>query len=239
MDLKEIRKKFVELSGRYDLVVDTTDYEDAGADFYIREGSKFLDRRAEITESEAIKFKNVSEGDFYVTFDLCRTIHEVWFYDAGERGQLKDATRKELLTKFPKLLSTMETGVPAMYLPINVRIADGSDTPPIGFLEYVDIEGEELTGIIFPPLDRDGIMSIVGKFYSAELVSNASTNYWSSNHSMLLVWAALYHVEISYRNTEGAKDWLSAITLHLDDLFKDRVEQESGTLKQLGGRDNE
>ena len=239
MNLKEIRTQLVTLSGRIDLVEDEVGYVDNGADFFIQEGSKFLDRRAEITESEASKFVTVAEEDFYVTFDLCRAIHEVWFYDANGRVKLEEATSDKLKGLFPQLLTQDRTGVPAYYLPINVRVADGSDTPPVGFMNFVDITGEDVDGILFPPVDRAGTLEIVGKFYSSPLTQDTSTNYWSGLHSMLLIWAALYHLEISYRNTEGAKDWMSAISLTLDDLFKDKVEQSSHNLRQMGGREND
>ena len=42
MDLLQARKTFRDLSGRHDLV--NEDGSDAGIDFYINEGRKFLDR---------------------------------------------------------------------------------------------------------------------------------------------------------------------------------------------------
>ena len=44
MNLKEIREQFVKRSGRYDLVSSTTNWTDNGADFFIRNGQKLLDR---------------------------------------------------------------------------------------------------------------------------------------------------------------------------------------------------
>ena len=239
MNLKEIRTKLVEISGRADLVESYSSMEDAGADFYIQAGSKLLDQLADITESVASRFVNIAEGDFYVTFDLCRAIHEVWVYANGGRAKLVKADSAQLKAMFPQLLINSSKGIPAYYLPINVRIADGSDTPPVGYLNYVNITGEEVDGILFPPCDQDAVLEIVGRFYSAPLVNNNSKNYWSSNHPMLLVWAALYCLEVSYRNTEGARDWYNSITLNLDSLFKDKVEQESQDLTQLGGKEND
>ena len=40
------RQKFVELSGHYDLVTDTTSWDDNGADFYIDAAEEYLDFRS-------------------------------------------------------------------------------------------------------------------------------------------------------------------------------------------------
>lgn len=43
MNLKEIRSLFIKRNGRFDLVVDTTDYVDNGANFFIQAGQRILD----------------------------------------------------------------------------------------------------------------------------------------------------------------------------------------------------
>ena len=42
MNYKDVRDKFVEISGRYDLITATN--EDNGADFFLNAGQKYLDR---------------------------------------------------------------------------------------------------------------------------------------------------------------------------------------------------
>jgi len=42
-------------------------------------------------------------------------------------------------------------------------------------------------------------------------------------------------MEVFYRNTEGAKDWLGALDLDLMDLDKLRVDQESAEVTQMEG----
>ena len=61
---------------------------------------------------------------------------------------------------------------------------------------------------------------------TAELDDDTDENYWSIEHPMLLLYAALYEMEVSYRNTEGAKDWDLALSRELADLDKDTVEEE-------------
>ena len=55
MNLLQIRTKFRDISGRFDLV--NSDYSDNGADFYINEGRKFLDRLGEVQKSWASCFR--------------------------------------------------------------------------------------------------------------------------------------------------------------------------------------
>ena len=59
MNLIEIRTMFRDISGRYDLV--NTDLSDNGADIYIQQGQKSLERRTNYTPSTATVFKDIAE----------------------------------------------------------------------------------------------------------------------------------------------------------------------------------
>jgi hypothetical protein len=82
MTLLEVRKKLVELSGKYDLVIDTVDWVDNGANFYINAGQRWLDRKLDDKYTVQRKFATVASGNVGVTFDWCRTILQVWINDA-------------------------------------------------------------------------------------------------------------------------------------------------------------
>ena len=75
MNLLQLRVKFREISGRFDLVND--DGSDNGADFFINEGRKYLDRLDETQKSWASCFRWLEIGKFSVSFPYCRAIKEV------------------------------------------------------------------------------------------------------------------------------------------------------------------
>ena len=91
MNLLEIRKKFVELTGRYDLVADYAgeDYSDAGADFFIRAASAFLDSRVDIDKSSMRYQKDILYEDFFLTFPKCRAIESVYASSSSNRIKLE------------------------------------------------------------------------------------------------------------------------------------------------------
>jgi hypothetical protein len=97
MNLLELRTQFVKISGRYDLVVDTTDWVDNGADFYINAGQNFLDRLRDTPKAQNTIFTALDAGEWYVTFARCRSIREVWIN--MENSQLLSARPiRELLS---------------------------------------------------------------------------------------------------------------------------------------------
>lgn len=239
MNLGDIRTQFGELSGRLDLLELDADGK-AGADVYIDAGSKMLDRMADIESSSAVVYKEVAAGDFYLELSQVRSIFEVWLYANGRSYQLKEGTREQLRGYFPSLLTADNRGIPAWYHTANMRVADlNTDTPAEGFLNHVDFSKEFYNGIIFPPIDQAGVFEIGGNFYSNPLESLTDENYWTMHNPFLLIWAALYHMEVAYRNTEGSKDWLTAITQNLTMMEFDHVEQGMKNLRQLGGREND
>ena len=238
MNLGEIRTQFGALSGRLDLIAEGDDGS-VGADVYIKQGSKMLDRMADIESSHSVVFRTVEAGDYYLEVSNVRAIHEVWLYTGGKTFKLKEGTKEQLRGYFPGLLANSDRGIPAWYHTANMRVDELSDTSLEGFLNHVDFSGEYYNGIIFPQVADEGIFEIDGNFYSTELINSTDENYWSVENPFLLVWAALYHMEVSYRNSEGAKDWMAAITQNLTMLEFDHVEQGAINLRQMGGREND
>jgi len=78
MDLVSLRTLFTTLSGRYDLVVDATDFANNGADFFIQGGQKLLESLIITPKSEARVLKLIGSGDSRISLSNCQSIHEVW-----------------------------------------------------------------------------------------------------------------------------------------------------------------
>lgn len=236
MNLLEIRKKFIELSGRFDLVVDITDYVDNGADFYIREGSKLLDQLNDSGAEEGTVFYNVKVGDYYLFIPELRVVEEVWAYNSEKRFQLEETNRVGLWEYFPNKLLSSDYTLPTKYYPGSFKVGntESNDRVP-DFMIRLSDEGDVPNGIIFQPTDTALTIEVIGKFFSSKLERDCDTNFWSIHYPLLLTWASLYNLEVSYRNSEGAKDWMSAIELRLFYISKDKVDQDSINVKQMQG----
>jgi len=78
MTLLEIRTQFIKLSGRADLVVDETDYINAGANFFIQSGQRHLQSLILTTKSEARILRRLATNANRISFTDCQSIFDVW-----------------------------------------------------------------------------------------------------------------------------------------------------------------
>jgi len=232
MDLLGIRQQFIKFSGRYDLA--TTGIEDfdtdAGANFFINAGMRFLDRRFYHAKTVGRRFDQVAANTWYLTFQNCRSVKEIWCNSDEERWQLRRYDYDTIRNSYPDLVSATNTGEPKFYCPVWIRSIDATDIAALGaFFNYVKTDDDgTYNGILWmPPTDDSYVIETIGHFNFVDLSDNDDENYWTTVAPATLIKAALYQLEVSYRNTEGAKDWLAAITLEGQGMEFDAVEQES------------
>jgi hypothetical protein len=240
MNLLQIRTKFRELSGRFDLV--NSDGSDAGAGFYINEGRKFLDRMDETQKSWGTCFRFMEIGQGSVQFPYCRAIKEVWVATATGKRQLEKKRIQDLmegyLTGYP---TTYTNGTPEYYSPCISRMVPENVTTNTleAFIGLVDIpsgNAAEFNAILVNVPTKEKLTVIInGLFYSAELINDTDQNYWSAVHPMLLYMAAMRQVEINNRNTQGVNDWSSAIATDMKQLGMDLVEEIISESSQMEG----
>lgn len=237
MTLVELREQFVKLSGLYNLVVDTTDWVDNGADFYIQAGQNYLDRRRDTPKSFNTIFEELATGGWYLTFSGCRSIREVWINNTEGRSKLTKKDLSWLYQEYSALVSATDAGTPLYYCPARLRSTDKTDQTNLGtFFNYVKADSDDLRGIlILGPPNEAIVVEVQGLFYSDALTADESESYWTINWPETLIKAALYQVEVFNRNTEGMKDWIFAIDLDLEGLDKDMVEEETSTITQIKG----
>lgn len=240
MNLGEVRAAFKTRSGRYDLVA--ADGSDNGADFYINAGQKLLDRLSDVRKGYAKHYDTIESGDWYLIFQHCRAVQTVFMSDDDARWELGKLDEEDIMVNYlTEKISELDTGAPDYFAPALLREStDGADVviSKIGDTEYSEagITHFEYNGIIWtPPSDGDYTVEVRGLFYSPELSADADESYWSVAEPMALLMAALQRLEVSYRNTEGANDWLNAIKLELDGISKDAVEEESALINQMEG----
>lgn len=238
MNLLEIRKMFKSLSGRHDLV--NEDYSNDGADLFINEGRKFLDRMDETQKSWATRFASLALDDLYVTFPYCRAIKEVWAASATtSRWQLEKKDLQDLIEGYLKgLPAEMGSGVPLYYSPCITRsIPPGAVLSSFEeFLGYVEVASSDYNAVLINvPTSENLTLIIHGLFYSPELVEDEDTNYWSEVHPLLLYMSTMRQIEIVNRSTQGVNDWTNAITVEMKQLGMDLVEELIAEVSQMEG----
>ena len=242
MTLLAVREQFVKITGRYDLVVDTTDWEDNGADFYINAGQLYLDRLETFKKSYSRVFEEVLVDEWYKLFQSCRAIKDVWISNSdGEKWKLTKVSFDILRAAYAEDPANLDTGSPLYYAPINIRrspeTAATVTVDYFGATEYTEaVDHYEYNGLVFlPPADGTYTLEINGLFYHPKLEDDADTNYWTEVNPLVLVMAASRALEVVYRNTEGVNDWNNAIKSELFGLGIDLVEEESAEISEMEG----
>ena len=239
MNLLQIRTKFRELSGRFDLV--NSDYSDAGADFFINEGRKFLDRLDTNQKSFASCFRFVELGFYAVSVPYCRAIKEVWAATSSVRWRLEKKNLQALITEYlTGLPSSRSTGTPLYFSPTISRYIPEGETADsfesfIGWVEIPSGDAHEYNTVILNvPVSEKTVIEVKGLFYSKELLLETDQNYWTVTNPMLLIMAAMRQTEIINRNTQGVNDWTNAIAVDMKQLGMDYVEEIIAEVTSIG-----
>ena len=240
MNLLEIRTQFVKTSGRYDLVVDSVDYADNGADFYINAGQKFLDQLVTVPDSQANIFFAPIAGEYTITVDKsCRAIYEVWANDSESRWPLNKLELADFKYRYNKPVSSITSSAPCDYTFMDMRsISPDAQSSLAEFLSKTAVEGSGFgyRGIVFgPQFDTTYVIEVIGLFGQILLSSDEDSNFWSFKYPHLLIMAALYKLEVLSRGTENAKNWLSAIQADVQLIDFDVVNEESYDIDQMEG----
>jgi hypothetical protein len=219
------------------------DGSDAGMDFYINEGRKFLDRLDETQKSWGSYFTLADIGDFIIKFPYCRAIKEVWIATVSDgRWQLTKKSLQDLTEGYlTGLIASRTNGTPlyyapgiTRYIPENVPIADMGDLND--FVEVPSDNAYEYNCILLNvPTDKQLMVDVRGLFYSAELVNDPDKNYWSEAHPMLLYMATMRQMEIVQRNPSGVTSWTNSILTELQQLGKDLVDEIVSEVSQMEG----
>lgn len=239
MNLLEIRTQFAKLSGRYDLV--TSLFADAGADYFINAGIKFLDREAEFDKDISKFFKQFAVGDYFAEFENYRTTDRVWFATSSGRCELEYLAPAAMQTKYGTEPYVDVTGGTSAYftMAITRSVPEGQALDVIGnYGDEIKVDGSQVSKqglLIMPPTDTAGMIEVWGKYQTSWPSSDSGTNFWFDSFEDIAVNAALYKLEVSYRNTAGASDWLAAIKLDLLGIERDTIEDDVNRAEEMEG----
>lgn len=236
MEYWEIRKKFVEISGRYDLV-DPTTWEDNGADFYLNMGQKVLDRYTDSKKAIARYPFELTSGIIIVKTPGIRSIREVWIANADGKRRLACIPTDQFRWGFAKESNLLETGAPLYYTPAIFRSFPDELISVTGLYDVEDLllAGTHYTYngiIVMPPPDGTYTITIWGLFYSpilsASLV-NASwvqtKSYWTEDEPETLLEAALSRLATFAGNVTSAKEHKEAMLEDLRNIDFDAVDE--------------
>ena len=262
MTLVLARQHLVELSGRYDLVVDNINWADNGADFFIRSGQRWLDRNSAIYQSGAKYFKTLAQGAWYDLIPDCRAIQEVWISNpSGSKWKLQRRDYGDILYEVsitsgqatdPLVPLTIyqgnslvdpggiSAGAPINYTPVVLRtVPDSGGIATIdqfGPVNYTGNNQYDVDGVIFlPPVNVGHVLEVHGLFYQPKLVNDGDRNFWTEKEEFTLILAACRAIEVSLRNQQGVADWESAIASELRGMEFDLVDEESSETHSMRG----
>ncbi len=240
MNLLQLRQKLRTESGRFDLV--NSDGTDNGADFYIYEGSRHLDRLETVEKSLAYNYSNLPINHYFIPIPFCRAVQEVWVFNLSARWQLEKKTFQWLRSEYAQTFLQSDSGSPLYYAPVNVRTVPAVEDIPgtlavmASGMDVIGTSDHDYNGIIVLPRTSAALnVEIGGLFYQPEMVADTDWNYWSHQHPLLLIMATSRHLEVMNRNTQGVNDWDRAISTYITGIGKDDVEGQIAEYNEMEG----
>lgn len=240
MPLLDVRKQFIEYTGRYDLVLDTIDYDNNGADTFIVAGQRWLDRTYEVNGSKGRDDSLLEIGAWFSLVPEVRVIESVWVsLLTGERYFLEYLPMKDYRASFAKDAPQITNGRTTYYTPVFFQKV------PTSYDALIDVVGSNTylvptpvgyNGLLFmPPTEAQINLEVHGKFYQPKLENNTDTNLWTEAYPTALVLAACRQVEISYRNQQGVRDYEAGLDGELRGAEFDLVDSETNNMPRLKG----
>ncbi len=232
MNFAEVKAHLRALSGRYDLVDD--DPNDT-VSMLINQACHHLDRLTEHQKSAGSHFALLAAGNFHLLIPQCRAVKEVWAYKSdGERWQIYKMPLQDLITSY--MSGTPTNGTTLYYSPVITRkIPKDADLSSfasyLAYLDTITTAATDLNGIaVIPPPDVDIVIEVRGLFYSSVLEENSDSNFWTVNHPLTLIKAALREIEIFNQNQSKVEGWDKALAIDIDQINKDLVSEQVAEL---------
>ena len=103
-----------------------------------------------------------------------------------------------------------------------------------GFVDILSGDHFAYNSILMAPPTNERIqLEIRGLFYTDQLSEDTDKSYWSEVHPDVLIMAAMRHLEVINRNTQGVNDWDKAISAEVSGIGKDLVEELIAEVSQI------
>lgn len=248
LTLIQLRQKIVEQNSRRDLV-NPSDWSDNGIDYFINAGIKYLDNHQLSPKSMAWYKQDFVVNDFRLKVQNLLSIKEVWMVTTtSDRWQLKKRALGYMMETYKDYsIAVSDSGAPIDFCMVVPRLA-----PEQKDLTSDNYEDEFTYGwetILFaneddghfgyrmiwwmPKVDVAGTVEILGVFQSDPLTDDDQYNFWTKNYEEVVIEATNYILEMTYRNTQGMKDRLFAITDLLTGVDHNLVEEDMSNIIQM------
>ncbi len=218
-NLLDARLRFRLDTGRADLVAEDGGDSITGADRFINDAQRWLDLHYYHLKPLTVYDATLSEDEDSITVTDCISIEEIWITDPDKgKTRVIKMPYREMHRLYPEAVEEIEASRPIYFTADSIQ--DKPNTTPT-----------QNTILFRPPADVDYTVEIHGRFYETKLVNAADYSWWTANHVALLVLVACYHLEKHYRNTQGQRDVMFAITEYVHGLGKHRVEEEISNMR--------
>lgn len=203
MSAAAVYEQFIRLSGRKDLELENPQGTPRAFEF-INTGQRWLDDRLDPQELLQIFDFTLGAGDTDLTLaESVRYLEWLQVLDTAGWRELEQWPLKEFRLQ-PFTAPDPLPGSPRAYA----------------------LDQENLVHIA-PQADKEYQVKVRAAVYSPYLEDDpSSSSWWSDRYPMLLTHAACYQLELSYRNTQGANDWLMGIERMLINLDRNEVSRE-------------
>jgi len=221
MTLQEIRKQFIEQSGRYDLGIQQTDgtFLDNGANYYINSGLRMLGGFIDVPAAEYIKTTSIVAGENTLSISKVATVTKLMYrsnggVDEGSWFPLIYVPFNEFINTYPAALNDDADTTAYTGLECFTVMSAVDDTTTFASRSIV------LNCRLTDALEFKYMYTLIQK-----LSAETDINFYTINYPELVVDASCYRLEASYRNTEGMKDWMNAMRPTLDAIDNATVRQ--------------
>lgn len=244
MTYAEVKKLFLQMTGRYDIYAGTNTYIAIGDLFW--EATKYMDKNYMHQDEYKWYRYDVGVGEYMLDLiDYVRVIKEVWAATSDGRVELTEKSLNWLMTEYADMVEDVSYGAPAYYClgvygmsPQQEDLTSSDYTDEFTYDGGIARFGEKYAkrGLyIYPPLDETYTIEVLAKFYSKALSDSDDENFWTVENPFALAVAAAMMMEMSYRNVAGQQQY----KMQLDDLMKggvmDMIEEEVLKVGQMEG----
>lgn len=222
MNLVQVRKMFVKLTGRYDLVKDTESYEDDGADFMLNAGIRMLDSMFTHSKSYGTIRLSMKPNKAVYRTDNVLSIEGVQVSSDEGKVTLTHVSEQDIEERDPD--GEFSSGAPKYY-----AIHTGMRNPALGNLKD-EFKGESFR--IFPIPDSSLVGYVKGRI-TIPLKEDDDINFWTTSYPETLITAGQYFIERFHRNSQGMADHMRAIRRDLHELDANAIESQQGSITQM------
>lgn len=253
--LLDARTEFVKASRRYDLVVDAINFVDAGANRYINNGIRILDRKIDHPKQFRSEFFQLAVGDNSIIPEYLMHLRDLYVSDADGRVNIINnrMSLNGFLKEYSKAIADQDSGTPVDWALHNEglapsQIGDNSATfTAASYLGFENIHFQDAaigpdwnfnTILLGPKADAVYTVEVQGKYYSRRLTDDSNQNFWTVQHPELVVQAAIWILERNNRNAAGARAIMAGIEEELDGLDNEALEWEFDGFSSRIGEDN-